>query len=224
MSTTKQDGTELFDSPASDASDGVKDTASTSEDTESSASTQAEESQASQDEREKQIKAHMRKLEDGKQTLSELEEKQPWIAAEVRKRLTKEEEPKVDIEALVEAKLEAKLKEEREREKFASLKKRLNDVSTTKDQRAKLTEKYEALKDKLGDYEALKLAAEVADVDLGDHLIRRRDMQVPRVGSGSTQTTDLNQKIMNQASLSQDEVRELALKRSKRFNPTSVMK
>ena len=225
MSTTKQDGAELFDSPASDDSDGVNDSASTSEETESTkSSSQAEESQASKDEREKQIKAHMRKLEDGKSTLAEIEEKQPWIAEEIRKRLKKEEEPKVDIEALVEEKLEAKLRAEREREKFLALKKRLNEVSTTKEQRAKVAEKFESLKDKLGEYEALQLAAEVADVDLGDHLLRRQDMQVPKVGSGSQDPESLQAKILNQANLSQDEVRELALKRSKRFNPSSLNK
>jgi hypothetical protein len=219
MSTAKQDAVELFDSAASDDSDGVTDnSASTSGETDES-SLDVEESQASKDEREKQIRAHLRKLEDGKSTLEEIEEKQPWIADEIRKRLAKEEEPTVDIEALVEAKLEAKLQQEREREQFATLKNRINEVSTTKEQRAKATERFEALKDKLGDYEALKLAAELADIDLGDHLLRRQGMQVPRVGSGSQQSDDVNQKIMNQANLSQDEVRELARKKANRFSP-----
>jgi len=142
-----------------------------------------------------------KKIKSGDKTLEELEEKQAWLVPSV-KELLKDEPVKVDKDELSKLAREAAkelLEEERrsnaeqeESKKLDSLKAKIAGVYRSPDQDAILKAKCESLSGKLSPYEALSLAAEVANIDFDNTEGRRR--QIPTIVQGggipTTKATD----------------------------------
>lgn len=148
----------------------------------------------------KQIEAHVRKVQEGKISLEDLESDPnlSWLVPHVQEQITKSKKGNDKEELMRIAREEARkiLEEERkksqevdEEKEFLKLKSRIQSVSLTKDQKQALKNRYESLVDKVGRLEALTIAAEAARVDFEDD-IEDRKKQFPGIKAGWSPTRE----------------------------------
>lgn len=136
--------------------------------------------------------AWAKKIRDGKATLEDLKEKQAWLLPDVEQRLEPKADPdevkKLASEAAQELFQREKQKElaEKTRQQFDDLKSKIKESNPSYEQRERLIEKFDSLKAKLDPYEALVLAAEVAQIDLDGSNKRRQSMVIARPTSART--------------------------------------
>lgn len=148
------------------------------------------------------IDGWVRKIKSGEKSLDDMRNSdQSWLLPDVEALVSKSSG--VNRDELVQlARQEARkiLNEERSKEKlkqeeaaFKNLKKQIENLALTKEQKVKISTRYSSLVDRVGKYDALSLAAEAAGVDFEEDIgERKRQMQSPKTGWAKSNDDEIN--------------------------------
>lgn len=131
------------------------------------------------DEKKQQIvDSFQRRLDSGNISMKEVEELQPWVADELRRKQSKEEQP--DISELAQKAAEeaaAKIFEKKNLEQqVAMLEDKIRNADPTPKQKKDVKQYFEQYKSSLGEKESLELAARLAGLDISTEAVQRNGM------------------------------------------------
>lgn len=165
------------------------------------------------DEKKQQIvDSFRRRIDAGELKLEDVEDTHPWVADALT--VKKEEQPNVQELAKQYAKEEAEriIKEREEKRQLEELDDAISEVANT-DQIAELKKVEAQYSDALGAVEAKRLAAKLLGLDFSSQARRRRRMTTISEIGDAPKPDSLDEKIINQAQLSDKELIEVMLKK-----------
>jgi hypothetical protein len=184
MSTedTNQVTDELFDHQAPESDPELEST------TEEETPSEEIKHNIAEDNRQKQIQTFLNRVKSGEMTVEEIPHK--WIKSEVEKLIpTKNTQDAYEIARQV-------VREEKEAEKYTSLRAKLNDANLTEDKRSRVSEEYQDLiKDGVPKAKALEKAIAIVGVKLDDY--QRYAARLPKVSNAKANPDDHIKESLN---------------------------
>jgi len=179
---TTQTDSELFD--ATDESESGSDAESTTGDEETQSEGEEIKHTKAENERQKQIDTFTRRVKSGEITIEKIPHQ--WIKDEVAKALIVKEP---DVSELV----KKAIKEEKETEKYATLREKLNEANLTDVKRQKVTQEYQDLLDAgLSKAKALEKAILIAGVKLEDDRFAAR---IPKIANKADPESNIKESL-----------------------------
>ena len=197
--TTQDEGDQLFDT---DISDGATTPATDTEEEEETSDGEQEQddldlddeekviSSKAEEQKQKQLTALKRRIEDGELTIDTLPPNLGWLKGDLKKMLDiKKKVEEADIKSM----LREEMKAEKESLRFADLQEELNDTLNS-EQKAELALAYKRLKSKgLSKMDSLETALEITGIDLNEMGtdVKRSRMRIPSPGKGLASTKSM---------------------------------
>lgn len=179
-----EDVTELFDSE--ELSDDVDTEEQVTDSEDEQVKLEEPKKPSAEEQRNKQIEVWTERVANGEVDINDLPANLKWIKKSIEKNLELiSKAPEVaDL-------VKQEVARQKDEDKFKSLKKSLNGLTLTKDQKAQLQEEFKDLAPALGNAKALEKAMKLVGVQEEDYSKQRQGAQIPKPGNRVVEEKDL---------------------------------